>query len=120
MKLKKDFDVLEEEEIDDVCRPEKVDSTTCDSSATISQTSTWKWGDVVWRNVAAFLFLHPAAIYGLYLTLIGAPKWQTFVWFYVIMLLGGLGITAGAHRLWCHRSYKAKWPLRSVLKNRKL
>ena len=25
---------------------------------------------------------------------------------------GGLGITLGAHRLWTHRSFKAKWPLR--------
>lgn len=29
--------------------------------------------------------------------------------------LSGLGITAGAHRLWAHRSYKAKWPLRVIL-----
>lgn len=28
---------------------------------------------------------------------------------------GGLGITAGAHRLWAHRAYKAKWPLRLIL-----
>lgn len=26
-----------------------------------------------------------------------------------------MGITAGAHRLWAHRSYKAKWPLRLML-----
>lgn len=24
-------------------------------------------------------------------------------------------MTAGAHRLWTHRSYKAKWPLRLIL-----
>ena len=29
--------------------------------------------------------------------------------------LGALGITAGAHRLWAHRSYKAKTPLRVFL-----
>lgn len=29
--------------------------------------------------------------------------------------LGGLGITGGAHRLWAHRSYKAKWQLRLFL-----
>lgn len=29
--------------------------------------------------------------------------------------LGGFGITGGAHRLWCHRSYKAKFPLRVFL-----
>lgn len=27
----------------------------------------------------------------------------------------GIGITAGAHRLWSHRSYKAKLPLRILL-----
>lgn len=29
--------------------------------------------------------------------------------------VSGLGITAGAHRLWAHRAYKAKWPLRLIL-----
>lgn len=28
---------------------------------------------------------------------------------------GGMGITAGAHRLWSHKSYKAKLPLRALL-----
>lgn len=26
-----------------------------------------------------------------------------------------IGVTAGAHRLWSHRSYKAKWPMRLIL-----
>lgn len=30
-------------------------------------------------------------------------------------LSAGLGITAGAHRLWAHRSYSAKLPLRIFL-----
>lgn len=29
--------------------------------------------------------------------------------------LSAFGVTAGAHRLWTHRSYKAKWPLRVIL-----
>lgn len=29
--------------------------------------------------------------------------------------MGGLGITAGAHRLWAHRAYKARLPLRILL-----
>ena len=29
--------------------------------------------------------------------------------------LSALGITAGAHRLWSHRSYKARMPLRVFL-----
>ncbi|XP_011858434.1 PREDICTED: acyl-CoA Delta(11) desaturase-like [Vollenhovia emeryi] len=38
-------------------------------------------------------------------------------WTAAIMLyqLGMLGITAGAHRLWSHRSYKATWPLQLLL-----
>jgi hypothetical protein len=28
---------------------------------------------------------------------------------------GGFGVTGGVHRLWTHRSYKAKWPLRVIL-----
>lgn len=33
----------------------------------------------------------------------------------ILYSASGLGITAGAHRLWAHRSYKAKWPLRLIL-----
>lgn len=29
--------------------------------------------------------------------------------------LGGEGTTVGAHRLWCHRSYRARRPLRIML-----
>lgn len=34
---------------------------------------------------------------------------------YLYAVLGGLGITAGAHRLWSHRSYKARLPLKVFL-----
>ena len=33
----------------------------------------------------------------------------------LMMSVLGLGITAGAHRLWSHRTYKARLPLRLVL-----
>lgn len=29
--------------------------------------------------------------------------------------ISGFGVTAGAHRFWCHRAYKAKLPLRILL-----
>lgn len=39
-----------------------------------------------------------------------------FVLLAFILLYGsGLGVTAGAHRLWSHRAYKAKAPLRLFL-----
>lgn len=31
------------------------------------------------------------------------------------MIASGFGITMGAHRLWAHRAFKAKPPLRLVL-----
>ena len=34
---------------------------------------------------------------------------------YVCFIVTALGVTAGAHRLWSHRSYKAKLPLRIFL-----
>lgn len=30
-------------------------------------------------------------------------------------LVGGFGVTGGAHRLWSHKAYKAKTPLRIIL-----
>lgn len=33
----------------------------------------------------------------------------------VLVWISGIGITAGAHRLWSHRSYKASLPLRMLL-----
>ncbi|RWS09947.1 stearoyl-CoA desaturase 5-like protein [Dinothrombium tinctorium] len=39
----------------------------------------------------------------------------TLIFTFVLCYLAGLGLTAGAHRLWSHRSYKAKWPFRLLL-----
>ncbi|KAF8820475.1 putative fatty acyl-CoA desaturase [Cardiosporidium cionae] len=33
----------------------------------------------------------------------------------LLYMLGGFGITCGAHRLWAHRSYKAHWVFRTFL-----
>ncbi|XP_015794510.1 stearoyl-CoA desaturase 5 [Tetranychus urticae] len=69
---------------------------------------------IVWRNVVLFIALHIAALYGLKL-IFTAAAWQTTFFAFLLYICGGLGITAGAHRLWSHRSYKAKWPLRVIL-----
>ncbi|EDW16357.1 acyl-CoA Delta-9 desaturase [Drosophila mojavensis] len=69
---------------------------------------------LVWRNIIAFGYLHLAAVYGAWLIFTSA-KWQTIVLAFALYVVSGLGITAGAHRLWAHRSYKAKWPLRVLL-----
>lgn len=41
--------------------------------------------------------------------------WQTFMWATLFYFASGLGITAGCHRLWAHKSYKAKLPLSLLL-----
>nr|CAD7610431.1 unnamed protein product [Timema genevievae] len=34
---------------------------------------------------------------------------------FLVVYSSGFGITAGAHRLWSHRAYKARWPLKLLL-----
>ncbi|XP_029454817.1 stearoyl-CoA desaturase 5 [Rhinatrema bivittatum] len=69
--------------------------------------------EIVWRNVILMTLLHLGAVYALLLI----PKAQllTLLWAYLCFLVTALGVTAGAHRLWSHRSYKAKLPLRIFL-----
>ncbi|CAH1381448.1 hypothetical protein MTP99_005385 [Tenebrio molitor] len=69
---------------------------------------------IVWRNVLIFSYLHIAGIYGIYY-MFTLMQWRTLLWAYLLNNVGGLGITAGAHRLWAHRTYKAKLPLRILL-----
>merc|ERR1712137_1281292 len=38
-------------------------------------------------------------------------KWQTALWAVIYYFWTGLGITAGYHRLWAHKSYNASLPL---------
>ncbi|XP_022918392.1 acyl-CoA Delta-9 desaturase-like [Onthophagus taurus] len=75
--------------------------------------SQYKW-DIVWLNVIGIAYLHLVAIYGLYATLFHA-SWKTNLHAFYVALIGSLGITAGCHRYWCHKSYKAKLPLRLIL-----
>ena len=62
-------------------------------------------GPIVWLNVLRMSLLHIAAVYGV----IVAPScyWTTWLFFTVFLVISALGVTAGAHRLWAHRSYKA-------------
>lgn len=68
---------------------------------------------IVWINVGFMILLHAMGVYGI--ILLPRLKLLTILWIIVLHHLGGLGITMGAHRLWSHRSYKAKWPLRLIL-----
>ena len=69
---------------------------------------------IVWRNVIVFTYLHLGAFYGVYLIFTSA-KLMTTAFAFLLYLMSGLGITAGAHRLWAHKAYKVKWPLEVLL-----
>ncbi|XP_063822412.1 acyl-CoA Delta-9 desaturase-like [Ostrinia nubilalis] len=70
---------------------------------------------IVWRNVLGFVYLHTAAIYGLYLIFTGRAKMYTWLFGVLFAVVSAMGVTAGAHRLWAHQAYKARWPLRVIL-----
>nr|XP_022906820.1 acyl-CoA Delta(11) desaturase-like [Onthophagus taurus] len=76
-----------------------------------NQVYVW---DIVWFNVAFLSYFYFCGIYGLYLAITSA-KFATNLWSILLMVCGALGTTAGSHRLWSHRTYKANLPLRIIL-----
>lgn len=70
---------------------------------------------IKWRNVFLLLYFHFEALRGLLQIIRGAVMWQTLVFSVALYVISGLGITAGVHRLWSHRSYKVTLKLRVLL-----
>ncbi|CAF5046356.1 unnamed protein product, partial [Rotaria magnacalcarata] len=75
---------------------------------------TWSnWYTQINWPQATLLCLEPlVALYGLFTT---SFMWQTIVFTIIWYFLTGFGITAGYHRLFAHRSYEARLPLRYFL-----
>ncbi|KAK9743777.1 Fatty acid desaturase [Popillia japonica] len=69
---------------------------------------------LVWRNIILYIYLHISFFYAFYLIFNSAKLLTTFQ-ACLLIIIGNLGITCGAHRLWSHRSYKAKTPLKIIL-----
>ncbi|CAH0407060.1 unnamed protein product [Chilo suppressalis] len=67
-----------------------------------------------WPAVLFFIHVHLLSGYGLWL-LFYEVQWLTIVLLVVLTLVAVLGVTAGAHRLWAHRSYQASTGLRITL-----
>lgn len=76
---------------------------------------SFKWEEVIWSNVLLISAIHLIAGYTLYMYIIGILKWQNVLISYLFGAFSAFGVTVGAHRLWAHRSFKAKWPLRVLL-----
>lgn len=61
------------------------------------------------------LFFHALAVAGV-VKLVGHEQcWSLFAEMMFLYMIGGMGITCGAHRLWSHRAYKANAPFRAFL-----
>ncbi|XP_035297248.1 acyl-CoA desaturase 4 [Cricetulus griseus] len=69
--------------------------------------------EYVWRNIFLMALLHLGALYGI--TLVPSSKVYTWLFGLLYNIVAALGITAGAHRLWSHRTYKARLPMRLFL-----
>ena len=69
---------------------------------------------IVWYNVVIALIGHILMVYG---TVVYSPRatWLSWIFYLVLYLFSGLGVTAGAHRYWAHKSYKAKLPFQVAL-----
>ncbi|KZS97073.1 delta9-fatty acid desaturase [Sistotremastrum niveocremeum HHB9708] len=70
------------------------------------------WTELNWLNVAILGITPTIALYGLFTTKL---TWQTALFSVLYYYITGLGITAGYHRLWAHRSYNASLPLQYFL-----
>jgi len=80
-----------------------------------SKTPKFNWNEVVWYNVIILAVWHLMAVYSLLFVMPYAPLHHIALLWVGLWFISGLGITAGAHRLWSHRSYKATLPLRFFL-----
>ncbi|XP_070151665.1 (11Z)-hexadec-11-enoyl-CoA conjugase isoform X3 [Polyergus mexicanus] len=69
---------------------------------------------LIWRNIIGISALHVITIY-LFVTRYNEAKFWTWIFEISYGILGALGVTAGAHRFWAHRSYSAKLPLKILL-----
>lgn len=69
---------------------------------------------IVWNRIAILAYFHLAGFYGMYLMCTKAHILSPLI-MYGFVVLTGLGTGAGCHRLWSHRAYKAKLPMRIIM-----
>ncbi|KAL1123055.1 hypothetical protein AAG570_002143 [Ranatra chinensis] len=67
-----------------------------------------------WPLVLFQIYLHTTALAGLWF-MIHFAQWKTIIYLVFLVSFGMFGLTAGAHRLWAHETYKAAWPVRVFL-----
>ncbi|KAM0725348.1 Acyl-CoA Delta-9 desaturase [Formica fusca] len=70
--------------------------------------------DIIWYVVLQVALLHIIGIYGI-CTFNYLKNPMTTLWIIGMYIISNFGASAGAHRFWSHKSFKAKLPLRILL-----
>jgi len=78
----------------------------------VIQDPEYEFSNINWLHFVLLTTTPVLALYGLATTPI---MWQTAVWMVLWYFCTGLGITAGYHRFWAHKSYSATVPFQYVL-----
>lgn len=73
----------------------------------------WKNSTLHWKNIVFLTLVHFAGLYGA--TLCFEAQWKTILFAFLLLITSEIGITAGVHRLWSHRSYEATFLYRVLL-----
>ncbi|XP_046917551.2 delta(9)-fatty-acid desaturase fat-7 [Dermatophagoides farinae] len=75
------------------------------------EQSAWK-RPLKWSNIIILSILHIVFIVCYVDVCISLVHIETAVFSIVIGAMSGIATSAGSHRLWSHRTFKAKWPLK--------
>lgn len=73
------------------------------------------YSKVLWSRVIYYAWVHIFGLIGLYKVLTLQFYWQSFVFAVIVGYAAGISWSLGSHRLWCHRAFKARWPLKAIL-----
>lgn len=73
------------------------------------------YDQIKWTNVIWLLVIHSLAVWAYVHALVSPVKVWTLVFVSAIAAFSGFGMSVGAHRLWAHRSFKARLPLKIFL-----
>ncbi|XP_065215066.1 acyl-CoA Delta-9 desaturase-like [Planococcus citri] len=69
--------------------------------------------DIKWKNIYILVTLHLVALYG-FIAFPYEEKKVTCIWSCFLIMAATFGVSAGVHRFWSHKAYKAKLPLRII------
>ncbi|XP_059608170.1 acyl-CoA Delta-9 desaturase-like [Phlebotomus argentipes] len=71
--------------------------------------------EIVWENAIAYLMFHIAGVIGFFLAVTLSANPLTSLFSIAVLMIGGVGLTMGAHRYFTHRSFKANLITRRIL-----